>query len=254
MGIVARGENEIFTHENPTVLSPALHRLFYWGFPGQVRSCRNCATDFGLGIHYIPEVGPALVMTVWRDLGGPCGGSGCCGDEERSEVRCPKKWRWDTHRADNRRYPPTNNPADREFFRHRNEFGVMRHIVGLRSAGTKMRGSIYKAFESSVRGVSRDTLSAMDYTPLLEEGDVFALKYEQSSASRPAFLNPETSVVEEEPEPGTPSAGADIDGVGPPLDIDGDVAMGGTEWMYSRLLPDNEDTLAAAFENLSLMD
>ncbi|KAM7193674.1 hypothetical protein V8F20_008311 [Naviculisporaceae sp. PSN 640] len=251
-GVVSRRENEIPHHLHPTILSPALHRLFYWGFRGHVRSCKSCATDFGLGIQYVWGVGPALVMSVWRDLGGPC--QGTCESLEYSDVRCPKKWRWDTHRCDPRRYTTVIDPVSREFASQGTEFSVMRQITDLRSAGGLSRGSIYKAFESVVRGVSRDTLSATDFTPQLEEGDTMALQHAQPSASRQTFLNPETRVVEEEPEPATTGDGLDID-LGELRDHNGDVIMGGTDafWNLQRTAR-NEARLCSAFQNLSLND
>lgn len=87
------GDYAIHVEHNQTILCPSLHKLFYWGFPGQVRSCNYCATDFGIGVKYVPGAGQVLVLTVWRDLGGPS-------HEGEDGLRCIRKWQWDSHRCD----------------------------------------------------------------------------------------------------------------------------------------------------------
>lgn len=87
-GIKLLGELPVKVQEHQTILSPALYNMFFWGFKGQVRSCNRCATDFGLAVKFVEGAGPVLVMTVWKNLGGPC-------REGEDELRSPRKWQWD---------------------------------------------------------------------------------------------------------------------------------------------------------------
>ncbi|KAM7196777.1 hypothetical protein V8F33_005896 [Rhypophila sp. PSN 637] len=91
LGIIKLGAGEMDSHAQNETLSPALRGMLFWGFPGQVRSCSFCATDFGLGVQTVSGAGPTLVMSVWRNLGGPC-------KVGEDALRSAGKWKWDSHR------------------------------------------------------------------------------------------------------------------------------------------------------------
>lgn len=135
-------EREIPQQFHDQILSPGLRRLFDRTIRGQVRSCSQCATDFGLGVQYVPGVGKALVMTIWRDVGGPC-------KKGEDELRAARKWKWDSHRCDryvlappNRGLATTNSghvrPRDCGDYEPRCHFQVIRG----RRAGSGFRGVV----------------------------------------------------------------------------------------------------------------
>jgi hypothetical protein len=39
-------------------------------FDGDIKGCRQCFTDFAVSASEVPGVGPCLVLTTWKDLGG----------------------------------------------------------------------------------------------------------------------------------------------------------------------------------------
>ena len=140
LNVKGLGDLAIQAYHHPTILCPSLHQMFFWGFPGQVRSCNCCATDFGLAVKHVEGVGPVLVMSVWRDLGGPC-------QEGEDSLRSSKNWRWDSHRYDVRQSEMADlNPAIQ---------GYIRDMAGLRTAGNSSRGRIALNFEGPA-GSSQD--------------------------------------------------------------------------------------------------
>ncbi|KAM7193673.1 hypothetical protein V8F20_008310 [Naviculisporaceae sp. PSN 640] len=143
------------------LLSPGLRNLFDRSIRGQVRSCPRCATDFGLGVQYVEGVGKALVMTMWRDVGGPC-------QKGEDELRGSRKWKWDSHRCDRHHYHLLDQRTDPR--------RLIQAMSGLGAARTAARGSIYKAFESAARGVDQHELSAIRFHPDLDAEDIFAMQ------------------------------------------------------------------------------
>ncbi|KAK4213393.1 hypothetical protein QBC37DRAFT_400584 [Rhypophila decipiens] len=164
LGIIKLGAGEMDSQAQNETLSRALRGMLFWGFPGQVRSCSFCATDFGLGVQTVPGAGPTLVMSVWRNLGGPCK----VGDDA---LRSAGRWKWDSHRN-----VGIEKPLGGDW--------VLK-MAELKTAGTTTRGAIYKGFESVARGVDPETLKPTDFVPHLDPEDTETLWHGNSASNSP---------------------------------------------------------------------
>ena len=97
LDIQGLGDLPVNVEHHRTILSSSLHRLLFQRvaehqeFVGKVRSCNECATDFGIGATYVEGAGQVLTMTAWRDFGGPR-------LKGEDELRAARLWKWESHR------------------------------------------------------------------------------------------------------------------------------------------------------------
>jgi hypothetical protein len=121
--------------------------------PTRIRSCPKCATDYKIEVREIEGVkGRVVVMTVWKDLGGP--GSG---DETRGGGL--ERWKWDSHR----RFPTAEATYDTI---------CISRLAGRAPTCLLPVGGIAKAFEMPLAGSE----ATDDLLPLIEPLAVKVLK------------------------------------------------------------------------------
>lgn len=125
-------------------LHPTLSRLLAWDHDsGNLSSCHKCLTDFGIGVQEVPGTGPVLVLSTWKNLGGPS-------DNDPYSKESAKRFSWDTHRY-----------LAESYFRD----GSLEILTGWPG---RSEGSISKGFEAAMPGLKGWSTNPTAFKPEVE--------------------------------------------------------------------------------------
>jgi len=125
-------------------MHPTLSRLLHWKHrSGHLRTCEKCLTDYSIGVEDMPDEGPVLVLTTWKNLGGPS-------DDDPYSKESARQFKWDTHR----------NQVDHHF-----SDGSLQILTGWSPA---CEGHIAVGFDATISKRDRWTPRLDAFTPYLE--------------------------------------------------------------------------------------